>query len=74
MILNIELHSNINLIKSVFEDTFNIKVLAVRVLNRKAKIKRFKGHLGSRANIKLAYIRIADGQDFDLVSSLGGGK
>ncbi len=60
-------------VKNAFESVFGAKVSAVRLLNRKGKVKRFKGHSGKRSDMKIAYIRLAAGQDFDLASGLVGG-
>ncbi len=60
-------------VKNAFESVFGAKVSDVRLLNRKGKVKRFKGHLGKRSDMKIAYIRLAAGQDFDLASGLVGG-
>ena len=60
-------------VKKAFEEIFGAKVSEVRLLNRKGKAKRFRGHLGKRSDIKIAYIKLVAGQDFDLASGLGGG-
>ena len=62
--------ANKNLIKEAFQSIFNKQVSNVRVLNRKPKIKKFRGHKGVRVQIKIAYIKLADGQNFDLSDSL----
>lgn len=60
-------------VKSAFEGVFGAKVSEVRLLNRKGKTKRFRGHIGKRSGVKIAYIKLAAGQDFDLASGLSGG-
>ncbi len=45
---------------------FGVTVLEVNVLRRRGKIKRFAGRLGRRVDSKIAYVRLAPGQQLDL--------
>ena len=45
---------------------FKVNVLDVRTLVQKGKSKRFRGRPGMRANIKKAYVQLAEGQSIDL--------
>lgn len=53
-------------VKKAVELMFNVKVSAVRLLNIKAKAKRFSRGIGRRKDWKKAYIRLADGYTIHL--------
>ena len=57
-------------IHAAVEKLFNVKVKAVNTLNRKGKIKRFKGVLGKRSDIKKAIVTLEDGQCIDITTGL----
>ncbi len=57
-------------IRAAVEQLFNVKVKAVNTLNRKGKIKRFKGVLGKRSDIKKAIVTLEDGQSIDVTTGL----
>ena len=58
--------SNKSEIKSAVEKLFSVKVKAVNTLNIKGKIKRFKGVLGKRNNVKKAIITLHEGNTIDI--------
>lgn len=57
-------------IKAAVEQLFNVKVKAVNTLNRKGKIKRFKGIVGRRSDVKKAIVTLEDGQRIDITTGL----
>jgi len=57
-------------IKAAVEQLFNVKVKAVNTLNRKGKVKRFKGIMGKRSNVKKAIVTLEDGQRIDITTGL----
>jgi large subunit ribosomal protein L23 len=57
-------------IKAAVEKLFSVKVAAVNTLVRKGKVKRFRGRLGTRNNIKKAVVTLADGQSIDISTGL----
>ena len=57
-------------IKEAIEGLFGVKVAAVNTLVQKGKTKRFKGRPGVRADVKKAYVRLAEGQTIDLTTGL----
>ena len=57
-------------IKAAVEQLFDVKVKAVNTLNRKGKIKRFKGILGRRQDVKKAIVTLEDGQSIDVTTGL----
>lgn len=53
-------------VKRAVEDAFKVKVEKVRILNKKPTMrKRFGKHLGKKAAIKKAYVKLAPGQKID---------
>ena len=57
-------------IKRAVEQLFDVKVVAVKVLNAKGKTKRTRFGIGRRNDIRKAYVRLAAGQDIDFTSGL----
>ena len=57
-------------IKTAIEDLFNVKVKAVNTLIVKGKVKRFRGQLGKRRNMKKAYITLEEGNTIDVNTGL----
>ena len=58
--------SNKNEVKSAVEKLFSVKVKSVNVINIKGKVKRFKGVLGKRNDIKKAVITLEEGNTIDI--------
>lgn len=59
------------LVKAAVEDIFNVKVKAVNIINIKGKVKRFRGFLGKRNDIKKAVVTLEEGNTIDITA---GGK
>ena len=57
-------------IKAAVEGLLGVKVLAVNTVLTKGKTKRFRGRPGRRADVKKAYVRLAEGQSIDLSTGL----
>ncbi len=57
-------------IQAAVEQLFNVKVKAVNTLNRKGKVKRFKGVIGRRSDVKKAIVTLEDGQSIDVTTGL----
>ena len=57
-------------IKAAVETLFSVKVTAVNTLVRKGKLKRFRGYLGRRNDVKKAVVTLADGQSIDIATGL----
>jgi len=57
-------------IKAAVEDLFKVKVTAVNTLRQKGKVKRFRGHLGKRNDIKKAVVTLAEGQSIDIATGV----
>jgi large subunit ribosomal protein L23 len=57
-------------IKMAVEELFKVKVTAVNTLRQKGKVKRFRGRVGKRNDIKKAIITLAEGQSIDVTTGL----
>ncbi len=57
-------------IKNAVETLFKVKVKAVNTLNRKGKVKRFRGHLGRRSDMKNAIVTLEEGHTIDVTTGL----
>jgi large subunit ribosomal protein L23 len=53
-------------IKAAVEKLFSVKVKAVNTHVRKGKVKRFRGQLGVRNDVKKAVVTLVDGQSIDI--------
>jgi large subunit ribosomal protein L23 len=53
-------------IKQAVEGVFNVKVKAVNTLIQKGKVKRFRGTIGKRSDVKKAVVTLAEGQSIDV--------
>jgi large subunit ribosomal protein L23 len=58
------------LIKEAVEALFNVKVKAVNTTVTKGKVKRFRGKLGTRNDVKKAYVTLVDGNTIDVTTGL----
>lgn len=56
-------------IKKAVEKMFGVRVEQVRVLNVKGKTKRFGARLGKRADWRKAYVRLAEGQEIEMLGA-----
>jgi large subunit ribosomal protein L23 len=57
-------------IKAAIEGLFNVKVTAVNTLIQKGKMKRFKGRVGFRSDVKKAVVTLAAGQSIDVTTGI----
>ncbi|EKE43395.1 ribosomal protein L23 [Oceaniovalibus guishaninsula JLT2003] len=57
-------------IKEAVEALFNVKVKAVNTSIAKGKTKRFRGNLGTRRNVKKAYVMLEEGNTIDVTTGL----
>ncbi|NTU76267.1 MAG: 50S ribosomal protein L23 [Alphaproteobacteria bacterium] len=57
-------------IKTAVEQLFNVKVKAVNTHNRKGKVKRFRGRIGQRSDVKFAVVTLAEGNKIDVTTGL----
>lgn len=59
-------------VKAAVEMMFEVKVLAVNLLNRPGKTRRFKNMPGKRTGFKKAYVRLVAGQSIDFTDARSG--
>ncbi|MEL6311512.1 MAG: 50S ribosomal protein L23 [Pseudomonadota bacterium] len=57
-------------IKKAVEQLFSVKVKAVNTLNRKGKVKVFRGRKGQQSNVKNAIVTLEDGHSIDVTTGL----
>ena len=57
-------------IKAAIEGLFDVKVTAVNTLRQKGKVKRFRGRLGKRPDVKKAIITLAEGEIVDVTAKI----
>ena len=57
-------------IKAAVEAVFGVKVKAVNTMITKGKVKRFRGKLGQRSDVKKAIVTLQAGQIIDLGAGL----
>jgi len=57
-------------IKLAVEDLFDVKVKSVNTLRLKGKVKRFRGRLGRRPDIKKAIVTLEEGQILDVTTRI----
>ncbi|ADO43670.1 50S ribosomal protein L23 [Ketogulonicigenium vulgare] len=57
-------------IKGAVEALFGVKVKAVNTTITKGKVKRFRGQLGTRKDVKKAYVTLVEGNTIDVSTGL----
>ena len=57
-------------IKEAVEALFDVKVKAVNTLNRKGKVKRFRGIMGKQSDSKRAIVTLEEGHSIDVTTGL----
>jgi large subunit ribosomal protein L23 len=57
-------------IKQAVEELFKVKVTRVNTLNQAGKVKRFRGRLGQRSNVKKAIVTLAEGHTIDVTTGV----
>lgn len=57
-------------IRAAVEALFNVKVTAVNTLVQKGKVKRFRGRVGKRSDVKKAIVTLAEGQSIDVTTGI----
>ncbi|MCB1518818.1 MAG: 50S ribosomal protein L23 [Hyphomicrobiaceae bacterium] len=57
-------------IKSAVEALFSVKVKAVNTQVRKGKVKRFRGVIGRRKDVKKAVVTLEEGQTIDIATGV----
>ncbi|WP_108482938.1 50S ribosomal protein L23 [Oceaniglobus ichthyenteri] len=70
VVFEVAIDSNKPQIKEAVETLFGVKVKAVNTTITKGKVKRFRGMLGRRKDVKKAYVTLEDGNTIDVSTGL----
>ena len=70
VVFEVDIAANKPLIKEAVEELFGVKVKAVNTTVTKGKVKRFRGKLGTRKDVKKAYVTLEEGNTIDVSTGL----
>ena len=70
VIFRVPLSATKHEIKAAVERLFDVKVTSVNTLRQQGKLKRFRGRLGRRPEIKKAMITLAEGDSIDITTGV----
>jgi large subunit ribosomal protein L23 len=70
VVFEVAIDANKPAIKEAVEALFGVKVKAVNTTITKGKVKRFKGQLGKRKDVKKAYVTLEEGNTIDVSTGL----
>jgi large subunit ribosomal protein L23 len=70
VVFEVAIDANKPQIKEAVEALFGVKVKAVNTTVTKGKVKRFRGQLGKRKDVKKAYVTLEEGNTIDVTTGL----
>ena len=70
VVFEVAIGANKPQIKEAVEGLFGVKVKAVNTTVTKGKVKRFRGILGKRKDVKKAYVTLEAGNTIDVTTGL----
>ena len=70
VVFEVAMDANKPAIKEAVETLFGVKVKAVNTTITKGKVKRFRGQLGKRKDVKKAYVTLEEGNTIDVSTGL----
>ncbi len=70
VVFEVAIEANKPQIKEAVEAVFGVKVKAVNTTITKGKSKRFRGRLGTRKDVKKAYVTLEEGNTIDVSTGL----
>ncbi|NDW54793.1 50S ribosomal protein L23 [Aliiroseovarius sp. PrR006] len=70
VVFEVAIDSNKPQIKEAVEALFGVKVKAVNTTITKGKVKRFRGQIGKRKDVKKAYVTLEEGNTIDVSTGL----
>jgi len=70
VVFEVAIDANKPQIKEAVESLFGVKVKAVNTTVTKGKVKRFRGQLGKRKDVKKAYVTLEEGNTIDVTTGL----
>ncbi len=69
-VFEVAIDANKPSIKEAVEALFDVKVKAVNTTITKGKVKRFRGQIGKRKDVKKAYVTLEEGNAIDVSTGL----
>jgi len=70
VVFEVAIDANKPQIKEAVEALFGVKVKSVNTTITKGKSKRFRGQLGTRKDVKKAYVTLVEGNTIDVSTGL----
>ncbi len=70
VVFEVAMDSNKPQIKEAVEALFGVKVKSVNTTITKGKVKRFRGQMGKRKDVKKAYVTLEEGNTIDVTTGL----
>jgi len=70
VVFKVPLSANKKEIASAVEALFKVKVSKVNTIRTKGKTKRFRGHPGTRVDVKKAIVTLEEGHSIDITTGL----
>ena len=70
VVFEVAIDANKPAIKEAVEALFGVKVKAVNTTITKGKVKRFRGQIGKRKDVKKAYVTLEEGNTIDVSTGL----
>jgi large subunit ribosomal protein L23 len=70
VVFEVAISANKPQIKEAVEAVFGVKEKAVNTTITKGKVKRFRGQLGTRNDVKKAYVTLEEGNTIDVSTGL----
>ena len=70
VVFEVAIDANKPQIKDAVEALFGVKVKAVNTTITKGKVKRFRGQMGRRKDVKKAYVTLEEGNTIDVSTGL----
>jgi large subunit ribosomal protein L23 len=70
VVFKVPLTANKKEIAEAVEGLFKVKVEKVNTIRTPGKVKRFRGHLGKRVDVKKAIVTLVDGDSIDITTGL----
>ncbi len=72
VVFKVPLTANKKEISEAVEALFKVKVEKVNTIRTPGKVKRFRGRLGKRVDVKKAIVTLVEGHSIDITTGLGG--
>ena len=70
VVFEVAMGANKPQIRAAVEELFGVKVKAVNTTITKGKHKRFRGRMGTRRDVKKAYVTLVEGNTIDVTTGL----